>query len=85
MSDAHDAFIALQCGEYSMPKHTVRPNHSESKVKYVLVIDRSDKKGGVKRIKFRQRDAAIRLAELLDKRRTKVKVLFDGREIFPRR
>ncbi len=66
-----------------MGKHA-HTNASEAKTKYVLVIDRSDKKGGVKRIKFRQRDAAIKLAELLHKRQTKVKVLSNGREIYPR-
>ena len=67
-----------------MPKHTIRTNASEAKTKYVLVIDRSDEKGGIKRIKFRQRDAAIKLAELLHKRQTKVKVLNpSGQEIYP--
>ena len=66
-----------------MGKHA-RTNGLEPKKKYVLVIDRSDKKGGVKRIKFRQRDAAIKLAELLHKKQTKVKVLSNGREIYPR-
>lgn len=58
-------------------------NGSDGKAKYIVVIDRSDQKGGVKKIKFRQRDAAIKLAELLHKRQAKVKVLSDGREIFP--
>ena len=67
-----------------MPKHTVRANDSEAKTKYVVVIDRRDDKAGVKRIKFQKRDAAIKLAELLHKRQTKVKVLNpSGQEIYP--
>jgi hypothetical protein len=81
----HGVSIALQYGESAMPKHTVPSNKSGSNNKYVLVIDRSETKGEVRKIKFREREAAIKLAELLDKRKTKVKVLSNGREIFPRR
>jgi hypothetical protein len=83
-------FIALQHGEYAMPKHTVRKrtahtNGSEAKGKYVVEIDRTEQNGELKRVPFRQRDAALRLAELIvRKRNSKVRVLNpNGFEIFP--
>jgi len=67
-----------------MPKHTVHAKDSGAKAKYVVVIDRKDEKAGVKRIKFKKREAAIKLAELLHKRKTDVKVLNpSGKQIFP--
>ena len=75
-----------------MPKHTVRKrtahtNGSEAKGKYVVVIDRTEQNGEEKekRVPFRQLDAALRLAELIvRKRKSKVRVLNPhGQEIFP--
>jgi hypothetical protein len=73
-----------------MPKHTVRKgtahtNGSKAKGKYVVVIDRTEKKGEVRRVPFRERDAALKLAELIvRKKNSKVRVLNpNGFEIFP--
>lgn len=68
-----------------MPKHTVRANESEVKNKYILEIDRrKGDEGDVRRIKFRSIDAAIKLAELLHRRQTKVTVFNpSGEQIFP--
>ena len=84
------AFIALEYGEYSMPRHTVRKRAAHTKGakaegKYIVVIDRTEKKGEVRRVPFQQRDAALKLAELIvRKKNSKVKVLNPyGQEIFP--
>jgi hypothetical protein len=75
-----------------MPKHTVRKRSahtkaSEAKGKYVVVIDRTEQDGEEeeKRVPFRQRDAALKLAELIvRKRKLGVRVLNPyGQEIFP--
>jgi len=74
-----------------MPKHTVRKStahtkSSKAKGKYVVVIDRTEQNGEVRRVPFRQRDLALRLAEwIVRKRKSKVRVLNPfGQEIFPR-
>jgi hypothetical protein len=58
-------------------------NGSEDNRRYVVVIDRREEKGGVKRIK-KKRDAALKLAERLNKQQRNVKVLApNGAEIYP--
>jgi hypothetical protein len=52
--------------------------------KYIVEIDRTEKKGEIKKIPFRKREAALKLADRLLKRQAKVKVLSNGREIYPR-
>lgn len=70
-----------------MPKHTVRMNASGAKArrKYVVEIDRTEQKGEIKKIPFREREDAVKLAELLlRKRKSKARVLNpDGQEIYP--
>ena len=71
-----------------MPKHTVRMNASgakaKAKAKYVVEIDHGEEKGRLKRIKFRDEDAAIKLAAVLRKGKSKARVLNpDGQEIYP--
>ncbi len=58
-------------------------NDSESG-KYTVEIDRGEK-GGVKTIKFRSRDAALALADVLSRGKSKVRVLNPrGQEIYSR-
>ena len=68
-----------------MAKHA-HTNGSEAKGKYVVEIDRTEQKGEIEKISFRQREAALKLAELLlRKRKSKVRVLSPNRqEIYPR-
>jgi hypothetical protein len=73
-----------------MPKHTVRKrtahtNGSAATGKYIVVIDRTEQKGEVRRVPFRQREAALKLARLIVRlRKSKVRVLNpSGQEIFP--
>jgi hypothetical protein len=71
-----------------MPKHTVRLNASgaKAKAKYVVEIDHGEEKGRLKRIKFRDEDAAIKLAAVLGKGKSKSKARVlnpDGQEIYP--
>jgi hypothetical protein len=66
-----------------MAKHAYAKT-SESKTKYTVEIDRAEEKGGIKTIKFRDREAALNFAELLRKRQSKVRVLNPkGQEIYP--
>jgi len=70
-----------------MPKHTVRMNASgaKAKAKYVVEIDHGEENGKVKRIKFRDEDAAIKLAAQLRKGKSMATVLSpDGQQIYPR-
>jgi hypothetical protein len=59
-------------------------NGSEANGKYIVEIDRTEEKGEIKKVPFRQREDAIKLAELLHKRQSKVRVLNpNGQEIYP--
>lgn len=59
-------------------------NASRAKAKYVVEVDHGEENGAVKRIKFRDEDAAIKLAAMLGKGKSKARVLNpDGQEIYP--
>jgi hypothetical protein len=57
---------------------------SKPRGKYIVEIDHGEEKGRLKRIKFRDGDAAINLAALLNKGKSQAKVLDpDGQQIYP--
>ncbi len=64
-----------------------RPTHTRGSGdggKYVVEIDRAEEKGGIKKIRFRRREAALKLAQsLARKRKSRVRVLSpNGQEIY---
>lgn len=66
-----------------MAKHA-HTNDSKAKGKYIVEINHGEEKGGIKKIKFRKVEAALKLAELLNKKRPKARVLNpNGQEIYP--
>ncbi len=64
-----------------------RPAHTKGSGdggKYVVEIDRAEEKDGIKKIRFRQREAALKLAQSLARKgKSRVRVLSqNGQEIY---